>query len=219
MKHREQSQNAVRLLPSRVRKSIRDASSSGRSARANAIPHAHALDGAEEGDEIEIRVGKKWWCAKVIEKRKRDKQQPTELKYCWRTTTGYSPRANGRWISVSAPNLRVPTIEDNQWAHHTASLEHATGYITEDQWTVESILDAREEGDGQMHYFVHWSGWAHSYDSWEPAGAILDDELIVEFEERCNAARLAAEQTKQAERDLFARFSKDAIDRVRCVDQ
>ena len=57
---------------------------------------------------------------------------------------------------------------------------------------------------GSPMYLVAWEGWDSSYNTWEPDSFIVDDELIMEYEARADAAEDEAAELELDEAEEVA---------------
>ena len=59
-------------------------------------------------------------------------------------------------------------------------IENYDDACDDELYDLEDILDSQRI-DGELHYLVHWKGYSHDEDSWEPVTAINADKLIRRF--------------------------------------
>lgn len=45
-------------------------------------------------------------------------------------------------------------------------------------WVIESLLDRRER-NGKVEYYVHWQGFNHNWDTWEPREELLINAMAM----------------------------------------
>ncbi|XP_015785057.1 chromobox protein homolog 1-like [Tetranychus urticae] len=58
-----------------------------------------------------------------------------------------------------------------------------TNNAEDEMYDVEKILDVRVR-DGKKEYFLKWTGWASSFNSWEKEENVNCPELIATYEEK-----------------------------------
>ena len=170
-----------------------------RSRVATAAGPAHELDGAAEGDEIEILWRHSLWYRAIVLETRNAGKQPAQVRFRY---VGHSSRSKGAWISAADPNVRYVTTEANRWQRHLSSFGRVDGHVEQDEWMVEKILEDRGEHDAK-EYLVRWAGWTSEYDAWRSADDVSDD-LVVAYQAERDRQRLAAEKAERDERALYA---------------
>ena len=168
------------------------------------------LSAAEVGDKIEVQhTDQRWYPAKVIAKRS-VANAATQLRYRY---DGHRNTNPGKWISITEPNVRSVTTDDNRLQRLYGGC--IDGHVEEDVWCVDSILDERGDGESK-EYLVHWAGWDGSHDSWESQDSILDESVIADFIAARDAAARAAEKAARAARAAErAPYAATAIKKLR----
>lgn len=110
----------------------------------------------------------------------------------------YGPFEVERVISSTAIRLKLPPTWKVHPVFHVSLLRpfkedrllHPDAYTRpppeivdgSEQYEVEDILDSRFRGRG-LQYLVHWKGYPHEDNTWEPRSRLLEDcpDLITEF--------------------------------------
>ena len=103
------------------------------------------LSAAEVGDKIEVQhTDQRWYPAKVIAKRS-VANAVTQLRYRY---DGHRKTNPGKWISITEPNVRSVTTDDNRLQRLYGGC--IDGHVEEDVWCVDSILDERGDVVGVL---------------------------------------------------------------------
>ena len=87
--------------------------------------------------------------------------------------------SNSRRVTRSQSSIQPAILQGS--SKSVEKLQQKTP--TSQMWDVASLLGRRLNADLNLfEYLVHWKGYPHSYDQWEPISNLECDDLIMEFE-------------------------------------
>ena len=140
------------------------------------------------GDDIEYNVGDQVWLnAEKIKTGRPSKKLDVKRLGPYRI----SEKVGNNAYRLKLPaNMRIhPVFHASRLMPYTGSKQRAPPGPTivdgNDEWDVEKIMDSRVK-DGQLEYLVHWEGYPHEEDTWEPVDNVLPNskKLVNEFHRR-----------------------------------
>ncbi|XP_049861332.1 uncharacterized protein LOC126355163 isoform X5 [Schistocerca gregaria] len=93
--------------------------------------------------------------------------------------------------TVKEENVKTGRTKAKGKKEGTVSSEETENGVNPDEtsYEVEKIMEVHHKRNGKKEYLIHWRGYPHSQDTWEPEENLDCEELIREFEERVNKAK------------------------------
>ncbi|XP_046995278.1 heterochromatin protein 1-like isoform X1 [Schistocerca americana] len=93
--------------------------------------------------------------------------------------------------TVKEENVKTGRTKAKGKKEGTVSSEETENGVNPDEtsYEVEKIMEVHHKRNGKKEYLIHWRGYPHSQDTWEPEENLDCEELIREFEERVKKAK------------------------------